>query len=251
VGQQFASRSVEKSGDDAPGETPVEESDGLDALLEALEDREWKVRWDAVNALGNAKDRRATPALVERALRDDNPHPRWRSLWAISAVDPDGRDAIPLLRAGLDDPDAVVVRNAAVALAFVAQPESRPELLKALEDPDVFRRWEAVFSLKTIGDEQVVRALIPLLNESIEPAVRVRQETALTLGRIGNAEAVAALLGSLREDQSPQVRWRAAMALSQIGDSRLAYTLERVLVNEQDPQVRKFVEDAVRSLRSQ
>jgi HEAT repeat protein len=250
LARQFASRSVEKSIDDAFGDPPVEEPVGLDALLAALEDPEWKVRWDAVNALGNSKDRRATAALVKRALRDDNPHPRWRSLWALSAVDPGGRDAIPLLRDGLENPDAVVVRNAAVALAFFAQPEAKPELLKALKDPDVFRRWEAVFSLKTIGDEHVVRALIPLLNESIEPAVRVRQETALTLGRIGKAEVVPALLGSLREDQSPQVRWRAAMALSKIGDPQLADTLERVLDNEQDPQVRKSVEDAVRTLRN-
>jgi len=53
-------------------------------------------------------------------LYDDNPHPRWRSLWALSAID--SEETFPPLRTALEDPDQVVVRNAAVALAFFGQP---------------------------------------------------------------------------------------------------------------------------------
>lgn len=56
-------------------------SPSLEDLLQATEDPVWKVRWDAVNALGVLKDPRGIPALVERALYDDNPHPRWLRPW--------------------------------------------------------------------------------------------------------------------------------------------------------------------------
>ena len=53
-----------------------EASQSVEDLIEATENPDWKVRWDAVNTLGNLKDRRGIPALVNRAIYDDNPHPR-------------------------------------------------------------------------------------------------------------------------------------------------------------------------------
>ena len=172
--------------DSASPEEPTSDSadqgpPGVEELIKATKNPEWTVRWDAVNALGILKDPRGIPALVERALRDDNPHPRWRSLWALSATDREAQEAIPFLLEALQYPDPVVVRNAAVALAFFGQPEARPELLHGLENPDSWRRWEAVFSLKRIGDDEVASALIALLSEETEPVTRVRQESALTL----------------------------------------------------------------------
>ena len=56
-------------------------------LVAATRHPVWKVRWDAVNELGLRKDPDGIAALAERALHDDNSHPRMRSLWAISAID--------------------------------------------------------------------------------------------------------------------------------------------------------------------
>jgi len=220
----------------------------LEDLLKATRDPDWKTRWDAVNALGNMGDPRAIPVLVERALYDDNSHPRWRSLWALSAVGIEGSEAVPLLLAALETEDPVVRRNAAVALAFFSQPEAIPELLAGLGDPDEFRRWEAVFSLRDIGDAEVAGALAVLLDETTEPADRVRGEAALTLGRIGGDEVVPALLNAVQNDRSPQVRWRAASALSRLGDASLVTQLEQALTAEEDPQVREFIEDAIDQL---
>jgi len=90
----------------------------LEALIDATRHQGWKVRWDAVNELGVRGDARGTAALAERALRDENPHPRWRSLWALSSIDPDAGEAIPLFLVALEDSDPIVVRNAAVAVAL-------------------------------------------------------------------------------------------------------------------------------------
>ena len=58
--------------------------------LPLLENRSWGVRWRAVNVLGSIRDPRGIEGLARRALTDDNPHVRWRSLWALARTEPDG-----------------------------------------------------------------------------------------------------------------------------------------------------------------
>ncbi len=237
------------SGTTISGDAAVQDETDVDALIAATNDPQWSVRWDAVNALGNLGDVRGVPALAERALRDDNPHPRWRSLWALSAVEREGDTALPILFEGLESAEPDVVLNAAVALAFFSQPEARPRLLAALEDSRDFRRWEAVFSLKQVMDSQVTEAFIQRLDESVESDPGVRGEAALGL-RVGEGPLIVpALLSSLRNDSSPKVRWRAAMTLGSIGDPALVEELEQVLETEFDPSVREFVEEAITDIK--
>lgn len=243
-----SSRPMAQPGTAAP-EAPETLGDPvLDGLVRDTEDRDWKVRWDAVNELGQLKDLRAVPALVDRALYDDNPHPRWRSLWALKSVDPKGLKTLPLLQTELEDGDPVVVRNAAIALAFYGSPEGRSALLDGLEDFDSYRRWEAIFSLRKIGNPEVAEALIPLLDQEKESEVRIRSEVALALGSMGGAEVIPSLLGAVSEDQSSQVRWRAAMTLGKVGDASVTEDLEQALTREEDPQVREHIEGALEKI---
>ncbi len=225
-----------------------QEPSNIDELIRLTDSEVWKERWDAVNKLGRLKDPKAIPALVKRALYDDNSHPRWRSLWALALTDRAGTETVPLLLVGLDSSEPEVVRNAAVALASFDQHEARPELIRGLDDPDNYRRWEAVFSLKNIGSPEVVNALISVLNDGLELETRVRQEAALTLGRIGGDGVDSALFIALREDPSHQVRWRAAMSLSRVGDASIVAELQEALTTELDPQVREHLEKAIAKL---
>ena len=218
----------------------------IDALIAQTRAPAWKDRWDAVNELGNRKDMQAIPALAERALTDDNPHPRWRSLWALGSVERSGATVKPLLLAGLDDTVPIVVRNAAVALAFLGFDEARPELLNGLNDPDNYRRWEAVFSIKKTPSPEVAAALARMLDPADEPADNVRSEAALSLGRIGSELSVPPLLATLETDPVPGVRRRAAMAPSRMG---AVDEFERLLQTEDDEQVRKVLQDAVDKLK--
>jgi HEAT repeat protein len=201
-----------------------------------------------VDALAKLGDPRATSALVDRALYDDNPHPRWRILPAIKSVKGDTEATVTQFKNALQDADPVAVRNAAVALAFFSRPESVPELVKGLQDPDSFRRWEAVFSLAKVGTVEIVKDLTPLLKEGLEAEVRVRNETALTLGRIGGQEAVEALLEALRTDSSPQVRWRAASSLGRVGDESIVEELRELQASETDQEMRKYIDEAIEKL---
>ena len=157
--------------------------------------------------------------------------------------------ALPPLLAALQGEDSVVVRNAAVALAFFGQPESRPEMLLGLNGSDSYRRWEAVFSLKMVGDAEVVTELIVLLDPATEPEIRVRQEAVLVLSATGDKRVASALLFSLLEDPSPQVRWRAAMGISRLGEPSLLGSLEQAQSTEPDIEVLKWIEGAITKLR--
>ena len=228
---------------------PSPETHSVEELIELTEHPDWTVRWDAVNSLGVLKDPRGIPALAKRALYDENSHPQWRALWAISSVDRTGGEAISTFIAALDDPDSRVSHNAALGLAFLDRPEARGRLIQSLESPETFKRWEAVFSLRNVGNPEVVDAILPLLNENVEPDKGVRGEVALSLGRIGGDKAVSALLDALREDPNPQVRWRAALALSGAGDASLVGLLEQILAEEKEKQVRESIQDAIDTLK--
>ncbi|PKB79077.1 MAG: hypothetical protein BZY88_15215 [SAR202 cluster bacterium Io17-Chloro-G9] len=223
----------------------------VEELISATQDQDWGVRWDAVNELGVRKDIRGVPSLVDRALYDENPHPQWRALWALSAVDPTGAETVPYFLDALEDPDPLVVHYAALGLAFFDRPEARPALLQGTKHADSYRRWESVFSLRTVGSTEVAEAIIPLLDPEFEPDDGVRGEVALALGDMGDMgdeQAVAALLGALENDPNTSVRWRAAMALGSKRDPSLVAKLEAVLTSETDPQVRESTEEAISRL---
>jgi len=223
-------------------------AEAVPALIEATRDPNPWVRWEAVNALGYIGDPRAIPALVERILKDDNPHPRWRSIWAVQAVDREGTEAVPLLLKGLKSDDEVVVWNAAVGLSAYKRPEAVPILMEGLGSEDEFRQWEAIFCLSNVWNEETVPALIPILKGG---RLRARQEAANTLGAIGDKRAVPALLEALENDESPEVRWRAAVALGRIGDPSVIPKLEELLQKEEDEQVIEHIQEALELLREE
>ncbi len=231
-----------------PGAKSNPTGDRVDGLIRATRHPKWKTRWNAVNELGLLKEPRGIPALVERALRDDNPHPRWRSLWAMRTIDRKGTDVVPRLLGGLEDGDPDVLHNAAIALAFFGRPEARAQLLRALSDPIEFRRWEAVYSFRDLGNAAVVDALLPLLDVVNESSTRVRGETALVLGRIGDDRVVPALVRTLRADDSREVRWRAALALMSVGDACLTGVLQDVLSFETDTRVREQINKTIAAM---
>ncbi|MBI4338568.1 MAG: HEAT repeat domain-containing protein [Chloroflexi bacterium] len=234
----------------SPADTPPISSEALERFIAQTRDPDWKTRWDAVNALGELQDARALPFLGERAMQDDNSHPRWRSLWAIGNIESSGATVKPLLVKGLSDSDPMVVRNSAIALAFFYQAEGREEILKGLSDPDDYRRWEAVFSIKNVPSPEVVRALIAKLHAEQEPTEAVRSEAALSLGDMHAREAIGPLVTLLNSDPSSSVRLRAVLGLSRMGDRSVVSDLKQALDSESNGQVRAALQDAIASLDS-
>jgi len=208
-------------------------------LLIALLDRpNMATRWEAVNALGTLQDQRAISPLLERCLSDRNPHPRWRALWALAAVDQDGSGytlAFDRLQSG--ELDEFQRWNAAVLLGARRDGRVVSLLHNGITHADRQRRWEAVYILGTTHDETSSGRLLPLLDD-LDP--RVRRQTVLTLGKIKDEIAIAALLDQL-SDPDPSLRWRAAMGLAGAVAPDLVARLESRLRIETDDRVREYL----------
>jgi len=241
-----------------PGTTSASWPDGTSAVVPKVTDAAW-VRWDAVNMLGNLASREpqafapGIPALADRALRDINPHPRWRSLWALSVFPPEVEDEeiIPRLRAGLESDDPRIVWDAAVALAFFGQAEAAPFLNQGLGAAESYsyQRWEAIFCLGMVHNDESVSLLIAILTNPAEE-LRLRQEATNSLGRVRDPRAIPALVAAL-EDPAAGLRWRAAQALTKLGDPSVIPALEAALAREQDEFAIEQMKEALERLRKE
>jgi len=231
-------------------------SEAVPALIEATRDEVHFIRWEAVNALGSLAGQdptaliEAIPALVERATRDDNPHPRWRSLWAIGAYSDDivAEEALPRMWDALEVDDDQFQWYTTVALAYFEQAEMAPRLHDGLDREDAFDRWEAVYCLGFVHDEESVNVLIGVLSDVESADGKVRQEAALKLRDIGDPAAIPALLEALF-DPEPGVRWRAASALASLAGPSVLPDLEDALARETDSLALEQMEGIVDRLR--
>jgi len=84
--EQIAFLGAEESRQDARKQLVALGADAVPALLASARHSDSHVRWEIVNLLGLIGDARGLGALKESATRDENPHVRWRSLWALSRV---------------------------------------------------------------------------------------------------------------------------------------------------------------------
>lgn len=231
-------------------------AEAVPSLIEATRDEAGFIRWEAVNALGTIASGEADsvivaiPALVERAITDSDVHPRWLSLWALSAFPDDviADEVVPRLRLGLDDTDDQHQWYATVALAYFKQPEVTPRLHQGLDREEAFDRWEAVYCLRFVHDENSVTLLVGVLRDVERGDIRMRQEAALTLNLIGDPSAIPALLDALL-DPEPAVRWRAAQSLAQLAGASVLPELEDALARETDPLARSAMERIIEDLQ--
>jgi HEAT repeat protein len=231
-------------------------TEAVPALIEATRDELHFIRWEAVNALGTLAGKdpvalvEAIPALVERATRDDNPHPRWRSLWAISTFPDDvvAGEAVPRMWDALAVDDDQFQWYTTVALAYFGEADVAPRLHDGLDREDAFDRWEAVYCLGFVHDEDSVGVLVGALLDVELADTKVRQEAALTLRDIADPAAIPALLEALL-DPEPAVRWRAASALASLAGASVLPELEDALAQETDSLALEQMEGIVARLR--
>ena len=218
-------------------------SQAVPDLIQRTHSPNWWSRWDGINILGYIGDKQGLNAIVERALYDDEPHVRWRAIWAMGAFD-NKEISVRLLNA-LEAVDPTVKWNAAVALSAMRRQEAIPVLCTGLESPDEWIQWEAVNALGVVYDEQTSGALARLLKFGAPAAVE--QEIVVSLGRIGDERAVPALKTALSHISSG-VRWRAVGALAAINDPSALPALHQRLPKEMDDQTRMEIRTAIAAL---
>ena len=170
-----------------------------------------KLRWWCVNTLGDIKDKQATEVLVKCAALDEDPHTRWRSIWALNVIGDDRR--IALLKEHLASKNELERFNAATALSTMDIDDGVKVIEEATKSSDTWLRWQAVSALGKIKSPETLRLLAGCLKD---PEDSIRQEAAMSLGRLEDKNAAPALIEALG-DSKPGVRWRAARSLGQLG----------------------------------
>ena len=101
--------------------------------------------------------------------------------------------------------------------------------LPALKDASPMIRATAAKAILSLGGEESVSVLIPLLSDKDE---FVRRETAYALGLTRSRSATAALSERLLNDKEDGVRGAAAVALGQIADEAAVVALVGTLAPE-------------------
>jgi HEAT repeat protein len=189
-------------------------------LIAALGHPDWRVQYEAANALGRIKDPRATAPLLGKVKAGSSGHASYDA--ALRALATMGAVAAPELIGALRDPRLSAA--AADLLGRVKDPQTAAALVALVGDADAGTRRGAVRALGAMRDPATVPPLLGLVGHSDE-AVRV--DAARVLGLVGDPAAVGPLVALLR-GPSPDAAQAAAWALGRIGGDPALAALDEV-----------------------
>lgn len=144
-------------------------------LVEALANKDEKVRWQAIRILEKLKqdwtvhtDEETINALINSFDSGDG-RIRVRARQFIVAI---GEKAVPYLTKALSNKDEHIRWETAKALGQIGDPEATQALIKALDDSVFDVRWLAAEGLAAIGKPAIIPLLNRLIDEPESPWVR-------------------------------------------------------------------------------
>jgi len=132
-------------------------------------------------------------------------------------------------RQRLNSSDMEERRDAVMRLGAMRLPAASRAALAALNDASSIVRATAAKSILSLGGDESVSSLLPLLNDKDEFA---RREVAYALGLTRSRAATAALSERLLNDKEDGVRAAAAVALGHIADEAAVVALVGTLAPE-------------------
>ena len=203
--------------------SPLQPTEGVGPLGAAMADEDWRVRRAAVKALAARRDDALVDGVIA-ALRDGH---RDFSLLssALQLLTLTGVDSTKALVRLMDDSDAELRVQAALALGSQRHPAAVEALLRALDDPDANVRFHAIESIGRLASplaieklaaiaetrdfylafpalEALVRINDPLIAPRIAPLVGdplLGSAAAEALGHIGDEDAIRPLVDALSQ----------------------------------------------------
>ncbi len=183
---------------------PVEE------LVKKLHDKNWRVRWEAVQALGKIKDVKIVEPLID-VLGDENFYVRCASAKALEEIG--ALTVEPLIATLQDNTKNKYARElAAEVLEKLGDTRAIEPLIAALQDKEGDVRAAAAKALEKFGDSRAIEPLIAALQDKEGD---VRAAAAKALAKIGDDRAIEPLIAALRDTDS-KVRESAMEALKRI-----------------------------------
>lgn len=241
-----------------------------DELIKMIGSRNSVLRKNAVLVLGEIGAVKAVPA-IGFALKDDNIKVRHAVVRALSMIRTD--ESIKYLTLALIDENADIRVSAALSLGLIKREGISESLVLLLTDTDDAVRAAAVKALGELGDKTTVRQLIKLLSDRSGFVVTTAIES---LSRIGGETARNALVEMLSSHDNEIKRtaikalapfndvesiilpylndpdWAIRMAAVEVLCARVfaaggsvRVELEKLLDKEEDPVVRKAMEECL------
>ncbi|MFH1539609.1 MAG: anti-sigma factor antagonist [bacterium] len=185
--------------------------DRVQMLLSKLKDSDSDiVRASIVEELGHTGDHRAIRPLIEE-LNNREIRVRYNAIKALGGF---GEDAmVPLLRA-LDSPDHFMRRNVIQAIGEIASTDAVQKLISMLmfDESDREALIQTINALGRIGDDRAVEPLLTMLKSN---DWETKWRAIHALGRIGDSRAIEPLL-DVHNDADKDLQWAAAMAVERI-----------------------------------
>ncbi len=185
-------RAIRELGDMGTAAKPL-----LPVLLQALADRDWRIRYETAKTIGliGPEARTAIPALTDRLLDSD----RRVACEAIASLGKIGTAALPCLIDALDSQISYVRRTSAWIIAgFESGARAAvPSLIHALSDADWQVQWVAAYALGCIGAD-AKPAVFALVAAGQGDYRLVAKEASRALWRINGeeADAIVSALGN-------------------------------------------------------
>jgi HEAT repeat protein len=167
----------------------LKQTKAVPALIQALSDRWWYVRSEAAVALGKLRDPRGVAPLF-KALRDPDStvvRSAQDALGTLAGIP--GADLAPY-RAALQSPDPATAQAAALALSAAGDASAVPVLVGYMASDDRDLRLEALQALRRSRVPEAVPAAKKALSD---PELRVRGEAVLTLLQYQSKDSLPAL----------------------------------------------------------
>jgi HEAT repeat protein len=226
------------------------------AIIKLAKDKVWQVREAAITSLGKAKVVEAADLMLKVLGCDDEASARKAILqWVSAKGDEPAADTKAKAPGGVPTSEAKkplgdpwqVKKAAALTLSYIRPDLAVVPLLNALamENPAV--RLAAMAGLGSLNAQEAVE---PLLGVLADKDWNIRKAAATTLGKLKAESAVDALL-ELLDDERFAVRIEVVIALNHIKPPEAVSAFSKVVVSDNNYEVRKVAATALGNLKSQ
>ncbi|QDT98390.1 HEAT repeat domain-containing protein [Gimesia aquarii] len=196
----------------------------LPGLIKVLADENPVVRREAANAisLSGPLAESATPSLSQALKKEQDQRVVAELITALAEIGPPAASAIPLITPYLDSRDPILRVVATYAMARFGKsaksvvPIMEKELAKHDEEENAVTLWALT---KIDPSPTRAKAAAPILTKLVteHPDPNARLEAAISLGEFGiNTPKIKAALETASKDQDPQVKKAAEAALKKL-----------------------------------
>ncbi|NWF76381.1 MAG: HEAT repeat domain-containing protein [Nitrospirae bacterium] len=220
----------------------IDAKEAIPALEFALKDSDVRVRKACVEAFSLLKTKDSVKSLI-LALTDEDPQIRISSALNLGSIGGEGiLEALSFL---ISDPVDAIRVAVSKAFGMLADKRAVQNLIKLLSDKNGFVVTTTIESLSKIGGNEAKLALLKMI-ESPDKEIK---RTAIKA--LASFEGIEEKLFPFLKDHDWATRMAAVEVLGQSGKDYIRKELEKILDAEEDPIVKRMIQDSLEKTKSQ